>query len=451
MHIAILGNGISGVTAARFIRKLSDYEITIISGESAYPYSRTALMYIYMGHLRLKDTELYEPHFYKENRIHLVQGWVESIDFEKKQLQFSENSQQPAISYDRLILATGSESNRFGWPGQDLNGVHGMYSLQDLQAIEDHSKGLERAVVVGGGLIGIELAEMFHSRDIPVSFLVREESYWDMVLPPEESEMVNEEIRQHGIDLQLGTELKEILPDEKDHCRAVISSKNEEIPCGFVGLTAGVHPRIEFLKGSGLELDKGIVVDEFLRTNKKDVYAIGDCAQLSSPPSGRRPIEAVWYVGKMMGETLAYTICKDPVRYDPGQWFNSAKFFNIEYQVYGEVPVTYDDELSPLFYRKGKQSLRIVYNSKTEEVVGFHSMGVRLRHQMCEAWIEQKATLRNVLENLTAAYFDPELHANFHRAFIEAYNREHSPAIQLRRKPGLHTFWTTLGALAKSN
>jgi NAD(P)H-nitrite reductase large subunit len=451
MHIAILGNGISGVTAARFIRKLSDHKITIISGETAYPFSRTALMYIYMGHLRLKDTELYAPHFYKENQIDLVQGWVEKIDFDKKQLLFSKNSQQSSISYDQLILATGSKPNRFGWPGQDLKGVHGMYSLQDLQKMEDYSNGLERAVIVGGGLIGVEMAEMFHSRSIPVSFLVREDSFWDAVLPPEESEMVNEEIREHGIDLQLSTELKKILADDSGRCRAVCNSKDEEIDCGFVGLTAGVHPNIEFLKDSGLKMEKGIVVDEYLRTNKKDVYAIGDCAQLSSPPIGRRPIEAVWYVGKIMGETLAYTICEEPTRYAPGHWFNSAKFFNIEYQVYGEVPVSYDDELSALFYRKGKQSLRIVYQSEAKEVVGFHSMGVRLRHEMCEAWIEQKTPLRSVLENLTAAYFDPELHTNFHRAFIEDYNREHSPTIQLRRKPGLHNFWTTLGELVKSN
>ncbi len=451
MHIVILGNGIAGVTAARFIRKHSDHQITIISGEAAYPYSRTALMYIYMGHLRLEDTQLYSPRFYKKNRIDLVQGWVESIDFDDKKLSFSSESKKTPISYDRLILATGSEPNRFGWPGQRLKGVHGMYTLQDLQKMEDYSKGLQRAVIVGGGLIGIEMAEMFHSRDIPVSFLVREDSYWNMVLPPEESEMVNEEFLEHGIDLQLETELKEILPDEDGKCRAVISSKGDEIECGFVGLTAGVHPNVDFLRDTELEIEKGIVVDEYLKTNMNEVYAIGDCAQLSNPPEGRRPIEAVWYVGKMMGETVAHSICDQPTTYQPQLWFNSAKFFNIEYQVYGNVPVKYEGNLESVFHRKEKQSLRIVYDKTTNEVVGFQTMGVRLRHQMCEAWIIHKASLHNVLRELNSAYFDPEFFAPFHREFISYYNEMRGENIKLKEKTGISAFWSSLKTLTATH
>lgn len=83
MHIAILGNGISGITAARFIRKLSDHKITVISAESDHFFSRTALMYIYMGHMRFKDTQPYEPHFWKKNRIDLRKGYVEKVDAQK--------------------------------------------------------------------------------------------------------------------------------------------------------------------------------------------------------------------------------------------------------------------------------------------------------------------------------------------------------------------------------
>ena len=91
------------------------------------------------------------------------------------------------MSFDKLVIATGSKPNKFGWPGQDLNRVQGMYSYQDLEGMEAASKDLKQAVIVGGGLIGIEMAEMFHSRHIPVTFLVREKSYWDNVLPAEES------------------------------------------------------------------------------------------------------------------------------------------------------------------------------------------------------------------------------------------------------------------------
>ena len=124
MHIAIIGNGISGITAARFIRKLSNHQITVISDESEYFFSRTALMYIYMGHMRLQDTQPYEPYFWKKNRIDLVKARVEKVDAEQNKLWLNNDT---SLDYDKLIIATGSSPNKFGWPGQDLNGVSGLY------------------------------------------------------------------------------------------------------------------------------------------------------------------------------------------------------------------------------------------------------------------------------------------------------------------------------------
>ena len=109
-HIVIIGNGISGVTLARHIRKNSDKQITLVSAESEYFFSRTALMYVYMGHLKFEHTQPYEPWFWKKNRIHLKKGYVESIDVRKKQLIFSKGEN---IFYDKLVLATGSKPNKF--------------------------------------------------------------------------------------------------------------------------------------------------------------------------------------------------------------------------------------------------------------------------------------------------------------------------------------------------
>ena len=110
-HIVIIGNGIAGVTAARHIRKHSDYNITIISKETKYFYSRTALMYIYMGHMKLKDTQPYEPEFWVKNRIDLLQDEVLTINTTSKSLSLREEGE---LLYDSLILATGSSSNKFG-------------------------------------------------------------------------------------------------------------------------------------------------------------------------------------------------------------------------------------------------------------------------------------------------------------------------------------------------
>lgn len=434
MRIVILGNGISGITAARFIRKQSEQEITVVSAESDHFFSRTALMYIYMGHMQLRDTQPYEPAFWEKNRIQLRRAWIENIDFNRKQLFPSEGD---PIPYDKLILAVGSVPNKFGWPGQDLDRVHGLYTLQDLSAMERASQaGIERAVIVGGGLIGIEMAEMFHSRQIPVTMLVREASYWDHVLPPEESQMVNREIREHGIDLRLETELREIQDDGQGGVAAVVTNSGERIDCQYVGLTAGVRPNIDFLKDSPLDTEKGILVDNYLRTNIPDVYAAGDCAQLRSPRPGRKPIEAIWYTGRMMGEVVAYNICGQAIPYHPGIWFNSAKFFNIEYQVYGEVQAQAPASHHQLYWEHpdGRRAIRIVYHAEEGRVLGFNLMGVRYRHEVCEKWIREQAPIREVLQQLPLANFDPEFYPKFEKQVIQQYNRRQGTDLKPRRK-----------------
>ena len=105
----------------------------------------------------------------------------------------------------------------------------------------------------------------------------------------------------------------------------------------MVGLTAGVSPAVDFLKNSSIETGKGVKVNKYLETNIPNVYAIGDCAQQLEPTGLRNPVEAVWYTGRMMGEVVAQTICGNKTAYNPGVWFNSAKFFDIEYQTYGWV------------------------------------------------------------------------------------------------------------------
>ncbi len=410
-HIIIIGNGISGVTAARHIRKISDNKITIISGETDYFFSRTALMYVYMGHMKFEHTQPYEKGFWKKNNIQLKKGYVTQVYPQNKELILKNGE---TLTYDKLIIASGSKSNKFGWPGQDLPGVQGLYSKQDLDLLEKNAPNnqvCKRAVIVGGGLIGIELAEMLATRKIPVTFLVRESSFWNGVLPPGESEMINRHIREHHIDLRLGVNLKEILADEQGRAKAVVVQETEEvIPCNLIGLTAGVSPNIAFLEGSGIETGRGVKVNRFLETNISDIYAIGDCAEQHEPIGLRRPVEAVWYTGRMMGETVAQTICGNRIPYNPGHWFNSAKFFDIEYQTYGWVWAQPKDYEKQFYWEHegGKKCVRISYRKDTGEFLGINTFGIRLRHAFFNEVLTEKKSISYVMEHLDEAQFDPE-------------------------------------------
>lgn len=438
-HIVIIGNGISGVTAARHIRKLSDHKITIISAESKFFFSRTALMYVYMGHMKFEHTQPYESWFWKKNRIDLIESRVDKIITEESKLILDNGT---SLTYDDLVIATGSKPNKFGWPGQDLKGVQGLYSKQDLESLEENSPSATRAVIVGGGLIGIEMAEMLVSRKIPVTFLVRENSFWNGVLPAGESEMINRHIKEHHIDLRLGTELKEVIADSNGRAKAIVTSKGETIACNIVGLTAGVSPNIDFIKSSQIETARGVLVDRYLRTNIPNVYAIGDCAQQHEAIGSRRPIEAVWYTGKMMGETLACTLTGNEKQYNPGHWFNSAKFLDIEYQTYGWVWAKPKENESRFYWEhpKGKICIHVSFDKVSKVFIGINTFGIRMRHELFDRWLNEGATVDKVLEHLADANFDPEFYKTFENEIISQYNKEFNTTIKPKQKSWKNIF-----------
>jgi NAD(P)H-nitrite reductase large subunit len=186
------------------------------------------------------------------------------------------------------------------------------------------------------------------------------------------------------------------------------------------------------MKSSGIDIDRGILVNEFLQTSDKDVYAIGDCAQLKNPSHGRRNIEAVWYTGRSMGQIAASNICNKPLKYEQGVWFNSAKFFDIEYQVYGYVPAHTDEKVSYVFWKNelNNKSIRLVFDKITKVLLGVNLLGIRYRHEVCEKWILEKTHIELVLQNLSLANFDPEFFEEYETKIIDLYNITHNAKVK---------------------
>lgn len=434
-HVVIIGNGIAGITCARQLRKLDEkIRITVISGESKYFFSRTALMYVFMGHMKFEHTQPYENWFWEKNRIELKEGWVKSIDFSAQNLLFQSGEN---MKYDDLVIATGSKPNKFGWSGEDLQGVQGLYSKQDLELMEKNTKDVQKAVIVGGGLIGIEMAEMLAYKKIPVTFLVREAGFWDNILPKEESELVGRHMLEHHIDLRLNEELDEIISDPNARVKAVRTKSGEVIQCQFVGLTAGVTPSIDFLRDTELEVNRGVKVDFGFQTNIPNVYSIGDCAEFhEAPATDRKPVEQVWYTGRMHGETLGHILAGQKITYKPGVWFNSAKFLDIEYQTYGTVPAKWDSEKVNSFYWEhsgGKVSFRMLMDLGGR-ILGVNNFGFRLRHEFFDKAIREKWDGGKVISKLDKANFDPEFFAPYYIEIQKAFKRQFGGDIKVSKK-----------------
>ncbi len=438
-HLVIIGNGIAGVTLAQRVRRYSLCRITLISAESRLHYSRTALMYVYMGHMRLQDIIPYAEWYWQEQQIALVHDYVEKVAHSQKQLTLRTGN---PISYDRLVLATGSSAAYYDWPGQDLAGVQALVSLQDLELMEANTAGIAQAVIVGGGLIGIELAEMLHSRSIAVTMLVRDRLYWHNVLPEEEAQLVTKHIEQHGIQLFFQEELQEILPDAVGRVRAIRTRSGQEIACQFVGISTGVKPNVDFLRDAGIALDRGVLVNEFFETSLPQVYAIGDCAQFKQPLPGQAALEQLWYTGRQHGEALAANLSGHPKPYDRGPWFNSAKFFDIEYQTYGFVPAKFTKQQDSLYWQNDEatKAIRLLFDKQSEKLLGINLLGVRYRHELCDRWLRQGYTLQQVMQELPAVNFDPE----FFQRYEEALLRQYYTRFPERQPPVKHSSWWEL-------
>lgn len=421
MHYAILGNGVAGIEAAlRLRRRDDDARISVVSDEHDHFYSRPALMYVFCGQLDLRATEPYDRGLYERMRFERVRGRVASLDPAGHALTFEDGRTLP---YDRLLIAAGSRARPPVWPGSEGPGVHAFVTLRDLDALDRDARPGGRAVVIGGGLIGVEVAEILLQRGLSVTFVVRENWYFPLALDSQESAIVAEHMRAHGCDVRLGVNASEIERAADGRVKGVRLEGGASVPCDLVVVSIGVVPNTGFLQGSGLGLSKGgaIEVDDALRTRGPDVWAAGDCANVTWADGSRRP-EQLWYTARDQGRAAALSMMGDDVTYRRGTWYNSAKFFDIEWTTAGWVPARLDWDNTPIDpgpeYRAWFQrvpgepvSQRIVM--KGDRVVGFNLLGSRWNHETLLEWIHERRGLDWVLSHLHQAQFDEELTPRF--------------------------------------
>ncbi|MGA8855470.1 MAG: FAD/NAD(P)-binding oxidoreductase, partial [Christiangramia sp.] len=157
--------------------------------------------------------------------------------------------------------------------------------------------------------------------------------------------------------------------------------------------------------------------------NIPNVYAIGDCAQQRTAIGSRKPVEAVWYTGRIMGETLAKTLTGERTAYEPGNWFNSAKFFDIEYQTYGWVwpePKTNEQHFH-WQHESGLKAITISYNSENNEFLGINTFGIRMRQEVIDMWLNENRKVDHVLANLKLANFDPEFYDTHEKEIFRSF------------------------------
>jgi NAD(P)H-nitrite reductase large subunit len=345
-NYVILGTGVAGIGAAEAIRAIDKQgTITFIGDDPHGYYSRPGLAYYLTGEVEQSQLYPFRPEDYKSLNAHFWRGTATAILPQLQQVQLSDGKRIP---YDRLLLAVGASATRLKVPGSNLEGVVKLDTMDDTQRIIAMSKRTRTAVVVGGGITALELAEGLAARKVKVHLLIRTNRYWSNVLDETESEIVQHRLKEDKITLHFESELEEII--EKRGKVAGIRMKNgKQIACDMLAYGIGIQPRAEIAKAAGITCDKGILADEHLRTNIPNIYAAGDVAQVFDPISGRSVIDSLWSPARDQGRIAGTNMAGRSMSYRKSISFNVTRLAGLTTTIIGTVGIGTgrdDDDMS---------------------------------------------------------------------------------------------------------
>ena len=282
--VIIIGNGVAGATAAEVIRKKNkDISISVYSDEPYPFYSRIKLPHFLGDEIKQENTYIYNTDWYKEKRIELYSGTkIKKIEPDKKSIVTERDEK---VSYDKLLLATGSTNFIPPIKGREKKGFFTLRTIGDVLSIKEYSlktcsersESNKNAIMIGGGLLGLEAARGLKVRGLDVTVV----EFFPRLLPRQLDEkgakVLQRLIEKMGINIVLNAQSDEVLGEDKVAGLKLKDGRN--VDCNLIIISAGITPRIEIAKEAGISVNKGIIVNERFETNVKGIYAAGDCAE----------------------------------------------------------------------------------------------------------------------------------------------------------------------------
>jgi NAD(P)H-nitrite reductase large subunit len=331
----IIGGGIAGTTAAGQLRKFdAEASITLIDREHHRLYSRVLLEHYVTGKVERDRLFLKKEGWYHDQRIDFQSGVeVEEIDTKNKFVRTTEGRELP---YDKLLITVGGEVNLLE---EDRPGVSYMRTLDDadqlLQLAARLNKKQDRAAIVrGGGFIAVEYTNFFVHRGFATSIVLRGEQFMSSVLLKELSDVLEAACRDHGVTIIKNEPGFALIGEDGLH--AVRLQDGRELPCDILGVGIGIHTELPILERAGLGLSRGILTNEYLETNIKDVYAAGDIAEYKDLLLGRSLVMGNWMNAMMQGRDVAKTMAGERTAYTLISSYSS-NFLGVEIAYVGDV------------------------------------------------------------------------------------------------------------------
>lgn len=277
-RLVVVGNGMAGIRTVEELLKLAPdlYDITVFGAEPYANYNRILLSPVLKGERTLQDIVLNDEDWYARHGIRLLLNRkVVGIDRLRRTVRADDGTQTP---YDRLLLATGSNPFILPVPGRDLEGVIAFRDIRDVNAMIDASSRYRHAVVIGGGLLGLEAANGLAARGMDVSVVHLGAALLDKQLDAEAAALLRGGLEARGLTFLLQRQTEAILGGDDGRVRALRFTDGHEIPADLVVMAVGVRPNTELARSCGLHVDRGVVVSDTLQTYDPRIYAVGECA-----------------------------------------------------------------------------------------------------------------------------------------------------------------------------
>ncbi|WP_257309663.1 NAD(P)/FAD-dependent oxidoreductase [Geothrix fuzhouensis] len=370
MRHLIIGSGPAGVVAAETLRKADPAaEITLLCGEGEPPYARMAIPYLLKGEIAEGGTHIRkDADHYDRLRIQLVQARARGVDVARRTVDLGDGRDLP---FDRLLIATGSRPSLEKIPGMDLPGVHSCWTLEDARTILAKARPGTRIVQMGAGFVGCIIMEGLLSRGVDLTILVRSGYMVRRMMNPTASGMIRTWCEAKGVKILTHTQPQGITL--KEGVLQVALGEGRVLPADIYLSVVGVDPNLGFLEGSGIEVDRGILVDPTMQTNVAGIYAAGDVAEATDCLTGRRQLNAIQPNAVEQGRIAALNMAGKTAEFRGSFVFNVLTTLGLVSSSFGEWQGVPDGESTEVLDEAHYRYLNLQFDG--DRLVGANCVG----------------------------------------------------------------------------
>ncbi len=338
----MIGIGVAAIAAAESIRQQdTDGEILFISDDPHGYYSRPGLAYFLTGEIEKSFLFPFQPQTFEPLNFQLIHAKITKIIPEQKQILTETNHN---IYYDKLLIATGARSIPLKIPGKHLKGIHKLDNLEDAINLLRNAKPRSTAIVTGGGITALEIAEGLATRKVHVHYIMRGERYWSNILDPVESSIIEKRLQKSGIQLHHHLEITEAF-GKNGILTGVKLSSGKEIACNMLAYAIGIKPEIQLAINAQIDVDRGILVNQWMQSNIEHIFAAGDVAQVYDPATDTYNLDSLWPLAAKQGRTAGMNMAGGLTSYTKPIPFNITRLGDLPVTIIGFVGKGNDSDL----------------------------------------------------------------------------------------------------------